>query len=121
MKSKFPSEKSEMSSVSTASLLLRGVAPTGRNIKATIATLASRFGWGHGRTRGIWYEDARRIDADEMDALRREACERAARNEALARAMESTDPGFYRPEIAALRDAARSLRRLAAAPGTEPD
>jgi hypothetical protein len=102
-----------MSSVSKASVLLRSVATPRRNIKATITAIATHLGWSHSRTRDVWYADARRIDSDEMDALRAEAHEQAAHYEAVARAMEQVGAHRYRTDIAALVHAARALRDMA--------
>lgn len=64
------------------------------------------------RARSIWNGEALRIDAWEMDALRREA-HRQTRAEydrlktrlvAMEAALRSTDPAFYRDDIAALRE-----------------
>lgn len=104
-------ENSDMSC--EASILVKRVAEprgVGDSVKAAISRAAHRLGWKHSRTRDIWYARARRIDAHEMDALRRQAAKEAARYESVARAMEQTDPDFYRSDIIALVRAARALR-----------
>lgn len=66
------SEKSEMSDVSAASELIRNIVPVnaGATVKQRIMLTARKLGWHHNRTRDVWYEQARRINACEMDALR---------------------------------------------------
>lgn len=100
---------------SEASSLVRRIAEprrVGDSIKIAIGRAADKLGWGYSRTRDVWYGRARRIDATEMDALRKEAANQASRYEAIARAMESTDSCFYEYEIIALVGAARRLRGL---------
>jgi len=106
--SEYPAKDFAMSC--EASALVRRVEPVQRSVKAAIGSAARRLGWEYTRTREIWYGRARRIDAHEMDALRREAQRQAARYDAIARAMEQTDPGFYCEDIASLVRAARALR-----------
>lgn len=123
MRSDFLSEKSEMSSVSEASMLLRRVAgprEIGDSVKAAINRAARKIGLTYSRARDIWYANARRIDATEMDALRREAEKQAAAYDRVANAMAATDPDFYRSDIAALVHAARALRGLDR-PGNDPE
>ena len=115
--SDFASEKSEMSSVAEASTLVRRVAeprPVGDKVKAAIVRAARRLGFPVSRTKDLWYGDARRIDAHEMDALR----ERAARAEArlaitnllaLRERLAAADADFHRPTLAALDDALRAM------------
>lgn len=114
MRSQFPCENSEMSC--EASVLLRRVAmphSVGESVKVAITSVARAFGWRASRTSEIWYGRARRIHAEEMDALRGAANEQAARYEAISRAMDATDAGFYSADIAALVHAAHALRRMA--------
>lgn len=104
-----------------ASVLVRRVAEprrVGDSVKAAISRVSTRLGFRFGRTRDLWYGRARRIDASEMDALRREAANQADRYERVARAMEQTDPDFYGQDIAALVHASRTLRGL---PGAGDD
>jgi hypothetical protein len=42
----------------------------GDSIKAAIGRAARALRWSYTRTRDVWYGDARRISAGEMDALR---------------------------------------------------
>src|SRR5213595_2540815 len=98
------SEMRGMSSVANeAGLLVRRVAeprPIGDSIKAAIVRTARRLGFSYTRTRDIWYGNARRIDAAEMDRLR----EYAGRREAqiaienmvvLRERLASTDARFH--------------------------
>jgi len=127
--SEIRSEKSErgvvVSALREASFLVRKVAeprPIGDSVKAAINRAARRLGFHFSRTKDIWYENARRIHAEEIDALRREA--RTQREETVARAeaiiaverlvalretLAATDSDFHRETVAAL-DAA--LRRM---------
>ena len=113
--SEFASEKSEM--LSEASVLVRRVAGpggVGDSVKSAIRRAAHRLGFSHNRTKSIWYRDARRIDAHEIDRLRTEAARaeaRAAINNLLAlrRSLASADADFHCPTIAALDDALRSI------------
>jgi hypothetical protein len=47
--------------------------PVGDSVKAAINRAAKRLGFTYSRTKDIWYCGARRIDASEMDRLRRSA------------------------------------------------
>jgi hypothetical protein len=51
-------------------------------VKAAIRRASRRLGLPFSRARDIWYGDARRIDAEEMDKLRQEA-EKAALAQAI--------------------------------------
>jgi hypothetical protein len=55
----------------------------GGSIKAAIRSASRRLGFSFTRTRDIWYGDARRIDAAEMDRLR-QAAENAEFAQAIA-------------------------------------
>lgn len=108
-------EKSELCDVSQASALIREIAPIeGATVRERILHVARKLGWRHARAREIWYEQARRIDAKEMDQLRearqnrklqeatneyRDLRERIARLEAAL----SFDEDFHRPHIDALK------------------
>ena len=64
------------SSIDEAQTLVRRCAeprPAGDLVKAAIRRASRRLDLPFSRTRDIWYGDARRIDADEMDKLRQEA------------------------------------------------
>jgi hypothetical protein len=110
-------EDAEMSSVHEASMLVRNVAeprPIGDSVKSAISRAARRLGFSYGRTRRIWYRDARRIDAAEMDKLR----ERAARAEVeqainsllvLRARLAATDADFNRPTIVQIECALRGM------------
>lgn len=43
----------------------------GDTVKTAISRASSRLGWSYSRTEDIWRGEARRIDAWEMDLLRR--------------------------------------------------
>jgi hypothetical protein len=69
--SDFQSEFREMSDVAYAAELIRKVEDRRHmSVKEWIAVTARRLGWPYSRAKAVWYEDARRIDAKEMDALR---------------------------------------------------
>ena len=64
------------SSIDEAQTLVRRCAeprPAGDQVKAAIRRASQRLEIPFSRTRDIWYGDARRIDAEEMDRLRRGA------------------------------------------------
>jgi len=64
------------SSIDEAQILVRRCAeprPAGDQVKAAVRRAAQRLGIPFSRVRDIWYGDARRIDAGEMDKLRQEA------------------------------------------------
>jgi hypothetical protein len=68
--------KSFASSIEEAQSLVRRCAeprPAGDQVKAAVRRASQRLEIPFSRTRDIWYGDARRINADEMDRLRREA------------------------------------------------
>jgi hypothetical protein len=106
-----------MSSVSEARALVRRIAEpreVGDSVKAAIVRAARRLGFRFHRTRDLWYGDARRIDADEMDRLRELAAKAEARTAvanllALRNSLAQADPDFHRPTIAALDDALRGM------------
>jgi len=67
---------SETSAIDEAQILVRRCAeprPVGDNVKAAIVRASRRLGFPFTRTKDIWYRNARRIDATEMDQLRRTA------------------------------------------------
>lgn len=125
------SENSELCDVAQASALIREVAPIeGATVGERILYVARKLGWRHSRAREIWYEQARRIDAKEMDQLRearktrklqeatneyRELRARIARIEA---ALLASDENFHRPQIDALQ---QSIGRFSGVdrPGTD--
>ena len=64
------------SSIDEAQILVRRCAeprPAGDQVKAAVRRASQRLDIPFSRVRDIWYGDARRINADEMDQLRREA------------------------------------------------
>jgi hypothetical protein len=72
---KFPNS-SYTASIDEAQTLVRLCAeprPAGDQVKAAVRRASQRLGIPFSRVRDIWYGDARRIDADEMDKLRQEA------------------------------------------------
>ena len=69
-----PPTLSYVSSISEAQALVRRCAEprtAGDQVKAAILRSSRRLGFPFNRTKDIWYGDARRIDAAEMDRLRR--------------------------------------------------
>lgn len=103
---------SETASERVARLLRDVAAPAvpGERVVHAIARAARRLGWDRGRTKRLWYREARRVDADEMLAidryLKREATDEFARlNARIARVEASlrvSDPDMYGPDIDAL-------------------
>ncbi len=70
-----------MSASVEASVLIKELAspaPAGAHVETLIRNVARRLGWSQSRARDVWYRNARRIDAEEIDALRKAARERAA-------------------------------------------
>lgn len=111
------SEKQMCARVEASALVKRVAEPRecGDSVKAAILRAARRLGFAVSRTKDIWYEDARRIDAREMDTLRRAAAEArseaAGRAEALVaverlmashRALSAVDADFHRETLAAI-------------------
>jgi len=67
---------SNASSIEEAQALIRQCAeprPAGDQVKAAVRRASRRLDLPFSRTRDIWYGDARRIEAREMDRLRQEA------------------------------------------------
>jgi hypothetical protein len=65
-----------VTSIEEAQSLVRRCAeprPAGDQVKAAIRRASRQLGLSFTRTRDIWYGDARRIDAEEMDRLRQRA------------------------------------------------
>lgn len=101
-----------MSSEREAYDLVRRVAEprtAGDSVKQAIIRAARRLRWSITRTKAIWYAEARRIDASEMDQLRALASEQAARYSRMAEALRHVDAEMYQPDIDALIDAAFKL------------
>lgn len=108
------SEEAKMSDVAIASQLIKRVVPRDhRSVKEWISVTARRLGWTFMRTKGVWYGEARRIEAFEMADLRagenrklyearnefRELKDRITRLEA---ALSASDADFHRPLLDAL-------------------
>jgi hypothetical protein len=123
--SEIRSEFSEMSSVTEASALVRHVAEPRQasdSVKAAINRAARCLGWSHSRTKDIWYGDARRIDAAEMDRLREVAARAEAdlaisRIVALRESLTATDADFHRETIDLLGAALERMGRSVDAKG----
>ena len=49
---------------------MRGPRPVGDKVKTAIARASRRLGFSNSRTTDLWYGEAKRIDAQEMDRLR---------------------------------------------------
>ena len=58
-----------MSDGAAAAVLIKQVAPSG-SAKAQITAAARALSWSWSRAKAVWYGEARRIEAHEMDALR---------------------------------------------------
>jgi len=68
--SKNPSEGSEIDEARNLVQCCAEPRPVGDSVKAAINRAAKRLGFSYTRTMDIWYGNARRIDAREMDRLR---------------------------------------------------
>jgi hypothetical protein len=104
--------KSIMGSVSEAAILIRRIAeprPVGDSVKSAIRRAAHRLGWHWGRAKSVWYQEARRIDAHEMDALRQQAHIYAQ----IAARLSHIDPDFHCDDIAAFEYAAGQIGNVA--------
>jgi hypothetical protein len=88
-------KSSYASSIDEARTLVRQCAeprPAGDLVKVAMFRASQRLSIPFSRVRDIWYGDARRIDADEMDQLRR-----AAKETELAQAVAAIE--FLRSKI----------------------
>lgn len=107
------SERMENASKEMERLLKQVAAPAqpGESVPQVISRVARRLGWERGRTKRLWYGEARRIDAEEMDAVRayldRHALDKArgelAQNDELIEriaALLVQDPDFHRVQVA---------------------
>jgi hypothetical protein len=111
------SEPSKMSAVLEAQTLVRSIAEpraVGDSVKVSISKAARRLGFSFSRAKDIWYGDARRIDAAEIDKLRELAGQRRlllARQSVLElrHALAGSDEGSYREVVASLDYALRHL------------
>ena len=121
MNSETTSENSEMSPVADVqemSGLLRelGGNPSGRsNVTREIERVARRLGLGFSRAKSLWYGEARRVDAHEMDRARAEAAalrsavaDAESRLAALEASLTATDEDFHRPVLDRLRERHRA-------------
>jgi hypothetical protein len=64
------------SAIDEAQILVQQCAeprPAGDQVKAAILRASRRLGFSFNRTKDLWYRDASRIDAEEMDMLRHAA------------------------------------------------
>lgn len=67
-----------------AAALVRAVAEPSRpgdTVRARITRAAKRLSWSYGRTEDIWRGEARRIDAHEIDMLRKIAGDHSPRRQ----------------------------------------
>ena len=97
--------------------------PAGDCIKAAIGRAARRAGLDYGRTRELWYGNARQIKAEEIRAIEdahrqrakgtaRELYEIARELETIADRAARVDTEFCGPYVNALRNAAHRTRSL---------
>jgi hypothetical protein len=115
------SESKPMSSAAEMTTLLKVVAAPaepGESVKAVIGRASRRLGWSWGRTKRLYYGEARRIDAEEMDLARAKARERSqklATDRAVAReaADEFRQMGERIARVEALLEAANAPRSVA--------
>ena len=96
-----------------------GPIPPGAPLKSVFPRVARMLGVTVRRVETIWHRQARRIDAGEMDRLRvlspakkpaSAEVANANRYDAIAQALEATDPDFHGQDIARFRSMARALR-----------
>jgi hypothetical protein len=83
--------------------------PVGDSVKAAIRRAANKLGWPHSRVKNVWYREARRIDAHEMDALRG----LAQRYANIATTLRHQDEDFHRAQADLLEHFARRLGGVA--------
>lgn len=120
-----------MSAVAEASALLQIIAgdpdrPVNAAIGRVVLRVARYLPMSFGRLEDIWYQEARLIRAEEIDALREAAEERRRKEEAgraaaselanlylgVAERLRSVDEDFHRPEILRLERQARQIGAL---------
>jgi hypothetical protein len=99
-----------------------GDVPPGENLKSILPQIARKLGFGERRTRALWGGECARIDAHEMDRLRRAAASAenlriAAKLDGAAHALLAFDADFHGPEIARIRALADRHRALARGEG----
>jgi phytoene/squalene synthetase len=115
---KLPSSPSA-SSINEAQTLVRRCAeprPAGDQVKAAVRRASQRLDIPFSRVRDIWYGDARRINADEMDRLRQvaentELAHAVAGIEVLRNRMLASRSPASRQVVAGLSAALRALGR----------
>jgi len=88
--------------------------PVGDSVKAAINRAARRLGFNYSRTKDLWYGDAGRIDAREMDRLRQVAEQTELANavgcvELVRKKMLASPSSSYREVAAGLGAALRAL------------
>jgi hypothetical protein len=111
--------KSFASSIEEAQSLVRRCAeprPAGDQVKAAVRRASQRLEIPFSRTRDIWYGDARRINAEEMDRLRQiaentEFAHAIAGIELLRNSMLASRSPASRQVVAGLNAALRALGR----------
>lgn len=115
--SEIRSEETEMSSAAEMTALCRRIADnraSSGNWKDRVSAVARALGVNWSRAKDLYYEDARRIDSEEMDRARQVAREDAARRQARKQAREfaavaaylrQVDEDFHRDTIAHLEHA----------------
>lgn len=112
--SKFSDRQSEISDAMRLVKLAAGPRVGGESVKLAIGRAARSLKWSFSRTREIWYGNARRLDAHEMDKLRSierkhivelaapDLRKHVAQIAALRARLNALDPDFHRNDIAAL-------------------
>lgn len=107
------SERLRICAADEAAALLRDLAeprPVGDSVKSALRRAARTVGISSSRVKSIWYREARRIDASEMDAIREAAQrrrEQVGKLVSIAAAVESSD--LDRESIARFVDMLRKL------------
>lgn len=115
-----PKERGMSSAAEARSYLDDLVAIERAPLKLAFPRIARMVGLSTRRVRALWLGEARRIEADEIKALRAAAAKKqvsdasnyAARLEAMAARLAATDADFHAPEIEAARALSRRLRGL---------
>jgi hypothetical protein len=115
-------------SIEEAQLLVRRSAeprPAGDHVKAAIRRASRLLDMPFSRTRDIWYANARRVDADEMDRLRRaagraELVHTVAGIEVLRSRLRASRSPDAREVIASLTEALRAIGRDTSESGPGP-
>ncbi|GJD51106.1 hypothetical protein OPKNFCMD_3857 [Methylobacterium crusticola] len=140
-RSEHPPETRRMTTLEEAAFLIKDVAeprPAGDSVKAAIDRAARRVSaflqepMRYGRAEDIWRREARRISAEEMDALRAahaqrqraladQGCAVAEVADRLEHLVALCDAGEARLAVDQLRCAARAARRSANALGRLAD